>query len=134
MKPTLLDKKLRQSIEQLCRKTHDKRIYQRLTAILLIAAGRPRQEVADILGITRRCLHDWLRLFRKGGVEALCTFHQKGDPAKLTASQLEQLKQEISTGRFHNSAQIRRWLEGTFQVSYTASGVKDLLKRIGASY
>jgi transposase len=60
--------------------------------------------------------------------------YYKGDPGKLTPAQVEQLKQQIRTGCFRNTNQIRRWLEETFQVQYAASGVKDLLRRIGASY
>src|SRR3954469_12804251 len=37
-------------------------------------------------------------------------------------------------GVFHNAGQIRTWVEATFGVTYSASGVKDLLRRIGASY
>lgn len=134
MKPIHLTPQQRQEIQGRCKQTLDKRIYQRLTAVLLVADGKPRYEVAEILQISLRQLGDWLGRFRNQGLEALCTLHYKGDPGKLTAPQVEQLKQEISTGRFRNSDQIRRWLEDTFRVSYTSSGVKDLLRRVGVSY
>ena len=47
---------------------------------------------------------------------------------------MEQLKQEIATGSFHNAEQVRAWIEDHFGVTYSASGVKDLLHRIGARY
>ena len=43
-------------------------------------------------------------------------------------------KAEIQTGRFHNVRQIADWIEQTFQVRYSESGIKALLRRIGASY
>jgi hypothetical protein len=64
----------------------------------------------------------------------VCAIHNKGDPGKLTASQVEQLKAQVSTGCFRNSDQIRDWIQSAFAVSYSPSGVKDLLKRIGVSY
>jgi transposase len=134
MKTIQLDPTQRQDLLRRCKQTLDKRIYQRLTAVLLVDAGESRSEVADILHVSLRQVADWLRLFRNQGVESLCTLHYKGDPGNLTPAQVEHLKQEISTGRFRNVNQIRLWLEETFQVQYASSGVKDLLRRIGASF
>jgi hypothetical protein len=47
---------------------------------------------------------------------------------------VERLKQEISTGRFHNSQQIRLGVEELFGVRYSPSGIRALLRRVGASY
>ena len=134
MRTIHLDPAQRQDLRRRCRQTLDKRIYQRLTAILLIDTGKTRYEVAEILHLSVRQLADWLRLFRNQGVEALCTLHYQGDPGKLTPAQVEQLQQQIRQGHFRNSNQIRLWLEETFGVTYPPSGVKDLLRRIGASY
>ena len=134
MKPIVLTPRQRQAIEQRRKATLDRRIYQRLTAVLAVAAGKTRADVADLLGIGLTQLGAWLRVFRNKGLDVLCTLHFKGDPGKLSPSQTEQLKEKVSTGCFRNSAQIRRWLGETFQVTYTSSGVKDLLKRIGVSY
>jgi transposase len=134
MKPIVLTAKQRRAIEERRKATLDRRIYQRLTAVLAVAAGQTRAEIAKLLGIGLTQLGAWLRLFRTKGLEALCTLHFKGDPGKLSPRQTEQLKETVSTGCFRNAAQIRHWLDETFQVRYSSSGVKDLLKRIGVSY
>ena len=90
--------------------------------------------MVELLGISLSQLGEWLRVFRNEGLEALCTLHNKGDPGKLTPHQIKQLKEQVSTGCFRNSDQIRQWIEDTFHVTYKPSGVKDLLKRIGVSY
>jgi transposase len=134
MKTIVLTPAQRQAIERRRKATLDRRIYQRLTAVLAVAAGKTRADVADLLGIGLTQLGEWLRVFRNKGLDVLCTLHLKGDPGKLTPSQAEQLKAKVRTGCFRNSAQIRHWLQETFQVTYTSSGVKDLLRRIGVSY
>ncbi len=134
MKPIQLTSEQRQEIDRRRKASHDRRLYERLTAVLAVAAGRTRVDVADLLGVSLTQLGDWLRVFRNQGLEALCTLHNQGDPGNLTAAQVDQLKDEICSGRFRNSDQIRHWLEETFGVRYTSSGVKQLLKRIGASY
>jgi transposase len=134
MKAISLDARLRDDLERRRHTTHDKRLYERLSAVLWVADGNTRFAVAALLGCSVRQVAEWLRLFRNKGLEALCTLHNYGDPGNLTVSQIDQLKQEVSTGRFRNSDQIRQWLEETFGVTYKPSGVKDLLRRIGVSY
>src|SRR3712207_3271849 len=133
MKTIELSAKQRQAIQERRRQASDRRIYQRLSPLLWIDEGRTREEVADLLGVTSRQVGDWLRIFRNKGLNELCTLHYRGDPGRLRPAQVEQLKQEIAQGIFHNAEQVRAWIEEDFGVSYSASGVKDLLPRIGAS-
>ncbi len=128
MKPIQLDRQQRQELRGRRHQTPDKRICERLSAVLWVADGRTRCEVADLLGRSVRQVAEWLRLFRNRGLDALCTLHHRGDPGNLSAGQVERLKQEISTGRFRTSDQVRLWVEEAFGVSYTASGIKDLLR------
>jgi transposase len=134
MKLIHLDPPQRQEMERRRHETHDKRIYERLSAVLWVADGKDRFDVAALLGCSVRQVAEWLRLYRNQGLDPLCTLHHQGDPGKLTPAQVERLKQEIRTGRFRNSDQIRQWVEETFHVPYTPSGIKGLLRRIGASY
>ncbi len=134
MKPLILTHRQRQEIERRRKETLDRRIYQRLTAVLAVAAGNTREEVAELLGVSLTQLGEWLRIYRNRGLDALCTLHYKGDPGKLTPHQVEQLKAKVASGCFRNSDQIRDWLAKEFQAPYSSSGVKDLLKRIGVTY
>src|SRR3954451_7611728 len=134
MKPIVLTAEQRKEIERRRKQTLDRRVYQRLTAVLAIAAGKSREEVAELLGISLSQLGEWLRVFRNEGLDALCTLQYKGDPGNLTPHQVQQLKGEVARGCFRNSDQIRHWIHKTFAVGYSSSGVKDLLKRIGVSY
>jgi transposase len=134
MKPIHLDQSQRQDLRRRRRETPDRRIYERLSAVVWVADGKTRFEVAALLGCSVPQLAEWLRLFRNRGLDALCTLHHRGDPGKLSAGQVERLKQEISTGSFRNSDQVRLWVQETFGVRYSSSGIKDLLRRVGASY
>jgi transposase len=133
MKTIELSAKQRQAIQQRRRQAGDRRIFQRLSALLWSDEGRTREEVADLLGVSSRQVGDWLRLFRNRGLDELCTLHYRGDPGRLRPAQVEQLKQEIAQGVFHNAEQVRAWIEDQFGVTYSPTGVKDLLHRIGAS-
>jgi len=134
MKLIVLTAKQQQEIEWRRKATLDRRVYQRLTAVLAIAAGKTREEVAELLGVGLTQLSEWLRVFRNEGLDALCEIRNKGDPGNLTPNQIAQLKTQVSTGCFRNSDQIRHWIEATFGVRYSSTGVKELLKRIGVTY
>src|SRR5262249_18266554 len=134
MKPIVLTPGQRREIERRCKATLDRRVYQRLTAVLTGAKGNSREEAAALLGVRLSPLGEWAPGFRNKRGDALCTLFYKGDPGKLTPHQVEQLKAKVSTGCFRNSDQIRHWLFETFHVAYKPSGVKGLLRRIDVSY
>ena len=129
-----LEPQVRQEIERRRRKTHDKRIAQRLSAVLWVAEGRVQSEVAKLLDVTERQVRKWLRIYRTKGLEALCTLHHQGDPGKLRPAQIERLKAEVATGRFLTAQQVVEWIDELFHVTFTPRGVRDLLHRIGVSY
>ena len=106
MKLIHLDREQTKEIERRRHETHDRRIYERLSAVLWVVAGKDRFDVADLLGRSVRQVAEWLRKYRNAGLDALCTLHPQGDPGKLTGRQIGLLKEEIKTGRFRNSDQI----------------------------
>src|SRR5215217_1154479 len=134
MKPIVLTAEQRKEIERRRKGTLDRRIYQRLTAVLAVASGKSREEVAELLGVSLSQLGEWLRVFRNEGLDALCSLLYKGDPGKLTPDQVARLKDEVAGGCFRNSDQIRHWVHKAFGVTYSPSGVKDMLRRVGVSY
>jgi transposase len=134
MKTIRLTPQRRQDVSERRRHAQDRRTYQRLSAVLWSDEGRSREEIADLLGVSTRQVGQWLRIFRNQGLEQLCTLHYQGDPGRLGPAQVERIKQEIATGVFHNAEQVRTWVQGNLGVAYSNSGIKDLLRRIGASF
>src|SRR3954469_7057295 len=134
MKTIQLTPRQRKDVSERRRNVQDRRVYQRLSAVLWSDDGRTREEVAQLLGVSTRQVGHWLRIFRNKGLDELCTLHYQGDPGRLGPAQVGRIRQEIEKGVFHNAEQVRTWIEATFGVTYSPSGVKDLLRRIGASY
>src|SRR3954462_3900434 len=134
MKTIHLTPQQRKDITERRRHAQDRRVYQRLWAVLWSDAGRTREEIAELVGVSTRQVGQWLRIFRNKGLDQLCTLHYRGDPGRLGPAQVERLKQEIAKGVFHNAEQVRTWVQETLGVAYSTSGLKDLLRRVGASY
>src|SRR3982751_709492 len=122
MKTIQLTPKQRKDISERRRSAQDRRIYQRLSAILWSDDGRTREEIARLSGVSTRQVGQWLRIFRNKGLDELCTLHYQGDPGRLRPAQVERLKLEIATGVFHNAEQVRTWVEQTWGVAYSISG------------
>jgi len=129
-----LDANLRKKIEKRRRQERDARIWRRLTAILWLAEGATGEEVAARLGVSARQVRKWLKAFRTHGLDALCELRYQGRVPRLNDAQLDELRQEVAKGRFRTARQIAGWVNQRFQVRYSESGVKELLKRIGVSF
>src|SRR3982750_4618607 len=134
MKTIQLTPQQRKDISERRRQAQDRRIFQRLSAVLWSDDGRSREEIAQLVGVSTRQVGQWFRIFRNKGLDELGTLHYQGDPGRLQPAQAQRLKQEIAKGVFHNAEQVRAWVQDTLGVTYSISGIKDLLRRIGASY
>src|SRR5206468_6520034 len=98
MKTIRLTPQQRKDLGELRRHAPDRRIYQRLSAVLWSDDGRTREEIAELVGVSTRQVGQWLRIFRNKGLAELRTLHYQGDPGRLRPAQVEQLRQEIAKG------------------------------------
>jgi transposase len=46
--------------------THDARLYRRTLAVLEFDHGRPATDIARMLGVTRKCVYDWVGAYSEG--------------------------------------------------------------------
>src|SRR3954449_11268652 len=116
MKTIQLTPQQRKDIGERRRQAPDRRIYQRLSAVLWTDDGRSREEIAALLGVSTRQVGQWLRIFRNKRMEQPCTLHSRGDPGRLRPAQVQRLKQEIAKGVFHNAERVRTWVQDTLGV------------------
>src|SRR3982750_1096272 len=93
--PFRLDPKQRQQVRHRARNERDHRITRRLLALLWLDQGRTETEVAQLLGVEPRSIRNWKKLYRTGGLDALCTLQHKGDRGERTGPQQQQLRDEI---------------------------------------
>src|SRR3954468_3864851 len=110
MKTIQLTSQQRNDISERRRHAQERRIFQRLSAVLWSDDGRTREEIAGLVGVSTRQVGQWLRISRNKGPEELCILHYQGDPGRLTPAQVERLKKEIATGVFHDAEQVRSWV------------------------
>ena len=71
MDQILLTASQEQELEEVFKRTADRRLRARCQAVLMAARGRARHEIAQDLGIPRTTLRLWLQSYREHGVAGL---------------------------------------------------------------
>ena len=77
------------------KKRMDEATKKRVRAARLLQKGKTPAEIALDVGVARQTVHTWKALFDEGGIDALRAVRLRGRPARLDASQLEELRRAI---------------------------------------
>jgi transposase len=115
------------------KQTSDRRVAERLHAILLLDEGRSGPEVSAILHVHPKTLKRWVKLFATTGVEGLCSFNYVGNTAWLTDDQIQQFTTWLDE-RVRSTKEAIAWVEEQFGLDYSESGMLKLLKRLDYRY
>ena len=118
----------RDDLQRRYKQAAERRVSERIHAILLLDSGRNRPEVADILQVHPKTIRRWVRIFVDQGMDALCTLDYKGQDELLSPEQFAQLKVWLDDG-LHSCAEICAWVHEQFGYDYSDSGMIKLLKR-----
>ena len=104
----------------------------RLHGLWLVRTGKTTREASEVLGVEERTVQRWLAWYRAGGLAPLEGRHagSQGAPSFLTPAQKTALVDEVATGQFRTAAEIRRWVQERWGVSYTEGGMYALLGRL----
>lgn len=124
-----LTRSQREAMWRRFKQTDDRRIAERLHAILLLDAGQNAASVCAILHIHANTLKRWVKTFVTGGEDALSTLNYVPADGNLTAAQLDQFRTWLDAD-IRSTAEAIAWVEQQFDVSYTDSGMVKLLKRL----
>jgi len=110
---------------------------------LLVAIRRKKgesiDEIASALEKPRRTIHGWLQRFEQRRLKAVYDKKQPGRPARLTTSQLKNLRRELISGPAHVPSRlwttrlVREHLEKRYNTKYQRSNVFRLLHALGFS-
>ena len=116
------------------RQTRDKREADRIKAVLALATGWTAEEVAEILQVDANTIRNHFKRYREGGIKALGHIAFRGSACALDEEQLAILDARLQEHLYMTAKAIARWVEDTFEVSYTESGMTALLHRLGYVY
>jgi transposase len=96
-------------LRQTARDSDDADQVRRLLALAAIYNGATRAVAAQIGGVTRQIVRDWVLRFNEGGPEALINRKAPGKPALLGPAEREALAAVIEAGPIPAVDEVVRW-------------------------
>jgi len=129
-----LTQEQRAAIRKLHRNCPKRRFADKLKALLLLDKGFSCEEVGDILLLDDDTVREYRSLYLSQGVESLLDDKNKGTSPYLSVAELQKSDKHIEEYVYSDSKGIIDWIEKTFSVTYTVSGINSLLKRLGFVY
>lgn len=116
------------------RGTREKRAADRIKAVVLLATGWSAEQVAEVLQVDSNTVRNHFRRYQDGGVEALVNVAYRGSTCELSEAELASLDVHLSKHVYLTAKAVAKWVEDTFEVTYTESGMTALLHRLGYVY
>ncbi len=129
-------------LRQLAKRSPDNRQIRRLLALAAVYDGMSRADAAQIGGMDRQTLRDWVHRFNAEGPDGLTDRPRPGRECWLSEAQMVELAEIVETGPDPVVDGVARWrridlkrvIEDRFGVVYSERGISDLLARLAFSH
>lgn len=117
----------------LARKTHAKDSYK-INVILLLGDGWTIKTIAEALFLSDETIGKYKKDYTDGGISRLLGRRYRGSDCKLTEKQQRILCDELDANIYLTTAQVITFVGNTLGVTYSISGMNDLLHRLNYRY
>jgi len=134
MKRLIINKSQINELRKAHRKAKNKGDADRIKAIYSLAMGHNISQVASILMIDEETLRNYKNHYEEGRIPQLLKKFYKGSECRLDDSGIEILIQELQSTIHLTTQSVIEFVKAKFKITYTQSGMRDLLHRIGYEY
>lgn len=132
--PISLSETERVELRRLQKQRRDDEGYVKVTVLLLLDKGRTPASIADDLGLDEATVYRYAQAFASLGLSTYLQHERPGYWGLLNSAQLAHLCQEVNQTLYTDVQGIQHWLQQTYQVAYSRSGLTQLLHRVGFCY
>lgn len=125
----------RADLKRLHRKQGEPKEADRIKAILLLASGYSREEVARILLRDEGTITAWQNSF--GGRENLASWlkdKNEGYQGRLNEQQMKELDAFVQEKLIQDARQVQAWILEQYGIQYTITGIHALLHKLDFQY
>lgn len=112
----------------------DKKAAYKINAVILLGTGWTIEQVASALLLDEETLRNYVSNYKAGGVEKLINTNYKGSTAFLSIEQIHQLQTELDSKVYLTNKSIIDFVQTTFGINYSISGMTALLHRLDYIY
>jgi transposase len=122
------------SLRALHRSCRDRRLADRVKAVVLLGTGWTVTDTAEALLLEEDTVRSYRQTYQQGGLDLLLTVRYQGSEPKLNPDQIRELDQHLSTTTYLRVQDVVAYVKNTFGVVYTVAGMTDFLKRLDYVY
>ena len=111
-----------------------KPIADKLRAVHSFATGQTVSTIASVLVISEEKVRNYVKRYQHGGLSALTINNYQGSQCFLSENQLTALNQHLEQHTYLDVEAIVHYVSQVFDVTYSISGMTQLLHRLGFVY
>jgi transposase len=134
MKNMLLSPIERAFVEEARGNTRDKVAYMKLSVLVMLDEGYTQEATATALGLGLGTVNSCKQKYDSDGLDKYLDRHYVPYQGKLSDDQLERLDVYVDEGVHATCAGIIHWVKETFDIEYSESGMRSILRNLGFSY
>ncbi len=120
----------------------DAKEFRRFRAVELFESGVKAIRIAEMLGVTRGAVSQWLKIYRENGKSALAHKKYCKNPCRLSQEQQGKLVEMLNEGAEKHGYQGQIWTQARvaslimkkFGIKYHFNHIGKLLKKLGWSW
>ena len=112
----------------------NKKYADKIKAILWLDSGMSYAEVARLLFLDETTIRRFFKNYEEGGIEQLILENYIGGSTKLTMLQEQDLIQHLDSKIYLSTKDIIEYVQKTYAIQFSLSGMRDLLHRLGFTY
>lgn len=121
-------------LRQAHRAIKDKKLADRIKAILSLNDGFEYVQVAQILLLDEVTLRRYVEKFKDKGIDGLLELHYSGGQTKLTSVQEHELKSYLREYTIRTAKEVADRIKKQYGISFSVIGATKLLHRLGFAY
>ena len=129
----LTPRKVKQ-LKQLHKKQRDRRMADKIKAIVLLGTGWSVSEVSEALLLDTETLRNYVKYYREGKIEKVLELRYKGREARLSDSEKLELRTHLEEYTYIDVKSIISYVKNTFGVIYKATAMRTILCELGFVY
>jgi transposase len=116
------------------KQTRDKRLADRIKAVLYLHYGLSYAEIAKLLLFDEVTIRRYEKQFTERGITGLLEYRYTGGKTRLTAQQERELCEYLNENTLRTAKEIVAHIKTTYQTQFTVIGATKLLHRVGFTY
>lgn len=132
--PDFLDSDQVLVLKQAHKQMKDKKLADRIKAVLSLNRGMDYAELAAVLLLDEATLRRYVRQFQAKGIDGLLEYRYTGGQTRLTTAQEQELKVFLKTNTQRTATAVAKYIREKYGVVFSVIGVTKLLHRLGFSY